>query len=319
MSSWILKSIPPHDWFICLDIASYFDYEHNPELIFEEGFTRPIPLEDRDIIVTVFFNGDSESPEFHIESAESLSKEEIEYANKSLSKILGTNMDIRPLYDNAEKDTVLRPILSELYGLKRMTRANLFEDIQNRIVQMQINHKPTARKMMYKVRESYGTTLVHHGKNIPAWPRPGQLMYADPVNIRKLGPTLRKGEYLVTLATRIMGGDIDLDALMEATPEATYEKFQTIKGIGPTAAQDLIMMRGRPDAVFPSNKQKGQERSIRRWISMHYGKNPDTITDKEFQNTIRYWKGYEAAALEFIFVDWVISEKERKANEKKPK
>lgn len=65
MSNWTLKSTPPHDWFLCLDIDQYFDYEHDPELIFEEGFTRPIPLEDRDILVTTFFNGDLEHPEFH--------------------------------------------------------------------------------------------------------------------------------------------------------------------------------------------------------------------------------------------------------------
>ena len=28
MSSWTLKSIPPHDWFLCLDVESYFDHEH---------------------------------------------------------------------------------------------------------------------------------------------------------------------------------------------------------------------------------------------------------------------------------------------------
>lgn len=313
MSSWNLKSIPPHDWFICLDVASYFDYEHNPETIFDEGFVRPIPLEDRDIIVTIFFNGDPEAPEFHIQCNESLTKDEITFANKSIAKILGTNMDIRPLYDAAENDQVLAKIMNELYGLKRMTRANLFEDIQNRIVQMQINHKPTARKMMYRVRETYGATLIHNGTNIPAWPRPGQLMYADPTNIRKLGPTLRKGEYLVELATRIMAGDVDLEKIMDEEPQTAYESFKNIKGIGPTAAQDLIMMRGKVGAFFPSNKQKGIEKGIRRWISLHYGKDPNTISDVEFQKTISNWKGQEAAALEFLFVDWIVKEKERKA------
>ena len=138
MSNWNLKSIPPHDWYLCLDVDSYFDHEHHPETMFEDGFTRPIPLEDRDIIVTIFFNGDVDAPEFNIECIEALTTHEIEIANKSISKILGTHMDIRPLYDQAGKDPVLADKLSSLYGLKRMTRANLFEDIQNRIVEMQM-------------------------------------------------------------------------------------------------------------------------------------------------------------------------------------
>ncbi|MDX1637160.1 MAG: hypothetical protein R3281_04260 [Balneolaceae bacterium] len=42
MSSWTLPSTPPHDWFLCLDIEQYFDHEHDPETIFDEGFTRPM-------------------------------------------------------------------------------------------------------------------------------------------------------------------------------------------------------------------------------------------------------------------------------------
>ncbi len=316
MSSWTLKSIPPHDWFLCLDVESYFDHEHDVETIFEEGFTRPIPVGDTDVIVTVFFNGDPDSPEFHMETKESLSKEEIEEANKSLSKILGTEMDIRPLYDQASEDPLLGDKLSSLYGLKRMTRANLFEDIQNRIVEMQMNHKPTAKKMMFAVREAYGTALVHNGKNIPAWPRAYQLMKADPMSIRKLGPTKRKGEYLTGLASDMVAGNVDMEHITNCDPQEAYDLLTNIKGIGPTAGQDLMMMRGRPDAVFPSNKKKDEEKGLRRWIIASYGENPHTISEEKFQNLISNWNGFEGAALEFLYVNWIISEKEKKAREK---
>lgn len=313
MSSWTLKSIPPHDWFLCLDVQSYFDHEHDPETVFEEGFTRPIPIGDTDVIVTVFFNGDIDAPEFNIECKESLSKEEIEIANISLSKIFGTNMDIRPLYDKAAKDSLLGDKLSQLYGLKRMTRSNLFEDIQNRIVEMQMNHKPTAKKMMYAIREAYGTALEYKGGSLAAWPRAHQLMKADPANIRKLGPTLRKGQYLVELSTNIIGGETDLDYISKCEPDAAYEALCSIKGIGPTAAQDLLMMRGRTEASFPSNFQKGEEKGLRRWIIWSYGMDPNNTSEDEFQALIKNWKGYESSALEFLYVNWILEEKEKRA------
>ncbi|MEX0719297.1 MAG: hypothetical protein WD059_01430 [Balneolaceae bacterium] len=313
MSSWILKSIPPHDWFLCLDIESYFDHEHEPEKIFEEGFTRPVPVGDQDVLVTIFFNGDPDQPEFHIESSESLSKEEITAANKSLAKILGTEMDVRPLYDKAANDPVLGDKLQNLYGLKRMTRANLFEDILYRIVQMQMNHKPTAKKMMFRVREAYGTALMHGKKSIPAWPRPHQLMKADPANIRKMGPTLRKGEYLVGLANDIVAGEVDMKFLENCDPQTFYDHIIKIRGIGPSAGQDLMMMRARTDAVFPSEKKAGEEKGLRRWIIRSYGENPDTISEKKFQQLIENWKGYEAAGLEFMYANYIISEKEKRA------
>ncbi len=313
MSSWSIKSIPPHDWFICLDVDSYFDHEHNPEKIFEEGFTRPIPLKNRDVVVTVFFNGDSEKPEFHIETPEKLSKNEILQANSVLARILGTNIDLRPFYDQASGDPILSPKLNEFYGLKRMARANLFDDIVNRIIQMRLSHKPTAKKMVYKVRETYGTHLEYNGNRIPAWPRPLQLAAADPAQIRKLGPTVRKGEYIIGLSHSILSNEIDPVYLdREAEPLEFYDTIAGIRGIGPTSAQDLMLFRERTDAVFPSNIQKGEEKGLRKWILLSYGVDPNKSSEKQFQQTIQHWKGYEAAAIEFLFVNWMIEQKKKK-------
>lgn len=314
MSAWTLKSIPPHDWFICLDIDSYFDYEHEPEKIFEEGFTRPISLNDRDLVVTVFFNGNPEKPEFRVETDESLTKDEIKQANGVLARILGTNIDLRPFYDQASGDPVLGPNLQEFYGLKRMARGSLLEDIINRIIQMRLSHKPTAKKMVFKVREAYGAHLQYNGEKMPAWPRPFQLAKANPAQIRKLGPTLKKGEYLVGLAQDILAGEIDLDYLdKKAGPMEFYESISEVKGIGPTTAQDLMLFREQTDAAFPSNITKGEEKGLRRWIIMSYGGDPSNTSEEKFQSMIKNWKGYEAAAIEFLFVNWVISSKKKKA------
>jgi len=310
MSSWTLKSLPPHDWFICLDVDSYFDHEHKPEKIFEEGFTRPLPLDKRDIVVTTFFNGDPEKPEFQITSPEDLTKDEIRQANERIARILGTNIDLRPFYDQAADDPVLGPKISEFYGLKRMARATLFEDIVNRIIQMRLSHKPTAKKMVYKVREAYGTHLIHNSKTLPAWPRPFQLAKADPAQIRKLGPTLRKGEFITGLAQDMLAGEVDLTWLdKKADPVTFYNTISKVKGIGPTTAQDLMLFRESTDAVFPSNIQKGEERGLRRWIILSYGGDPEKTTEEEFQEMISNWKGYEAPAIEFLFVNWVVSRK----------
>lgn len=313
MSSWTLTSVPPHDWFICLDIDPYFDHEHDPESIFEEGFTRPVSIDEKDFIVTIFFNGDPEAPEFHIETTESLSKEEISQANDVLARIFGTRIDLRPFYEQAQGDPVLEPRMNEFYGLKRMARGSLFEDIINRIVKMRLSHKPTAKKMVFKVREAYGTHLQHHGKLLPAWPRPLQLAKADPSQIRKLGPTLKKGEYLVGLAQDMLAGTVDLKYLdKEADPKEFYDAISDVRGIGPTTAQDLMLFREKTEAVFPSNKSKGEEKGLRKWIIRTYGGDPDMISESEFQEMIRNWVGYEAAAIEFLFVNWIINSKRKK-------
>jgi 3-methyladenine DNA glycosylase/8-oxoguanine DNA glycosylase len=175
---------------------------------------------------------------------------------------------------------------------------------------MQLSHKPTARKMAFKVREAYGTHLVHDGKTLPAWPRPFQLAKADPAQIRKMGPTLRKGEYLVGLAQEIIAGETHLDYLdTEASPGEFYDKISKVRGIGPTSAQDLMLFRDTTEAIFPSNQKKGEEKGLRKWIILSYGGDPASTSDEEFSEMITKWRGYEAAAIEFLFVNWVISQK----------
>lgn len=311
MSSWTLPSVPPHDWFLCLDVEQYFDHEHDPEKCFEEGFTRPIPVGGRDVVVTSFFNGDVENPEFHLESAEPLDKREIEEANKSLARIFGTELDLRPLYDQASGDPVLGPKLTELYGLKRMARASMFEDAVNRIVEMRLSHKPTAKKMVYRIRENYGSLLQHGGQSYPAWPRPHQLVRADPLSIRKLGPTKRKGEYMIGFAEDLMSGEQDLQHLENCEPLEFYDKISEVRGIGPTSAQQLMLFRERTDAVFPSRVKKGEEKGHRKWIILSYGGDPGDTGEEEFRRMISDWEGYEAAALEFLFVNYVLNEKRK--------
>jgi 3-methyladenine DNA glycosylase/8-oxoguanine DNA glycosylase len=179
---------------------------------------------------------------------------------------------------------------------------------------MRLSHKPTAKKMVYNVRKNYGSLINAEGENIPAWPRPHQLIKATPMSIRKLdpGPTKRKGEFIIGFAEDLLSGEQDLHHLETCRPEVFYNTISNVRGIGPTSAQQLMLFRERPDAVFPSNKKKGKEKGHRRWIILNYGGDPDNTSEEEFQQMINNWKGYEAAGLEFLFIDWIMSEKEKK-------
>lgn len=310
--SWKLKSIPPHDFFLCLDVGSYFDHEHDPALIPEHGMPRPLSLENRDILVHIFFNGDPEHPVFTIQTDDKPDDSEIEEANRILARILGTGLDLNPLYEQASKDPLLRSMFTELYGLKRMSRGSFFEDAMNRIIISQISHKPTARKMVYGVRIAHGTRLEDRNGIVYAWPRPSRLMTADPVSLKDYGLSQRKGEYIVGLAHEIVSGNLTLDETEKMAPVQFYNRMLEIRGIGPTTAQDVMMFRNRPDAVFPSNVDKGVEKGIRKWIALSYGEDPDAMNEKEFKHLIRRWRGYEGLALEYLYVHWILQEKKKK-------
>ncbi len=316
-TNWKISSIPPHDFTLCLDIDSYFDYEHNPESIFHEGFTRSLPLQNRDILVTVDFNGDPDDPEFSVKTEESLSDDGINEATNFLKRILGTDLDLKPLYDQAGSDPVLAPLFDEFYGLKRISRANFFEDAVNRIIRMQIKHKPTARRMVHDFRAAYAPKFDHKGQTIPGWPRPERIAGGDPDKMKQYGLSRRKGEYIVELAELFTGGSITHDQLESLPPYDFYEIVTGIRGIGPIAAQDLMLFRNRSDGVFPGYWQKGMEKGLRRWIILSYGGDPETMPEYDFQESIRHWKGFEALALEHLYVNYIMEWKKKMAAKSK--
>ncbi|MFW6347547.1 MAG: DNA-3-methyladenine glycosylase family protein [Cyclonatronaceae bacterium] len=309
--SWTLPSTAPHDFFLSLDVASYFDYEHVPAEIPEKGMLRPVSLPEREVLLRIFFNGETEQPAFFIECDDRLDDDEIAAANKQLARILGTDLDLKPLYEQAGNDPGLAPIFKEAYGFKRVARANIFEDALNRIIIAQISHKPTARKMVYGVREAHGTRLESSFGRVSAWPRPHQLMKADPVALKKHGLSLRKGEYVVGLAHEIVSGALDPEALEALPPQQFYDAIIPVRGIGPVIAQDLMLFRNRPDAAFPSNRQKGEEKGLRKWVILACGGDPDNTSDAEFARLTSHWKGVEALALEHLYLRWVLHRKKQ--------
>lgn len=306
-----LRSIPPHDFFLNLDVESYFDHEHDPETLYERGFTRPVPVGDRDVLATIRFNGDVEDPGFDVRFHETLSASEEGEAARVIRRILGCDIDLRPLYERAADDPVLSGPMTEFYGLKRMARASFFEEAMNRIITSQIQHKPTARKMVHNVREAYGQRLEGPDGPVPAWPRPVRLLGADPVAMKAHGLSERKGEYIIGLAHEIVSGNLDPVALEAADPADYLDRITKIRGIGPTIAQDLMLYRERTDGVYPSRMEKGVEIGFRRWIVSSYGADPNTISEESYLELIRKWKGFESSALEFLYVDWIVRMKRR--------
>lgn len=128
-----------------------------------------------------------------------------------------------------------------------------------------------------------------------------------------MGPTVRKGEYLVGLAQDILGGEVNMDYLDRlASPQEFYDTISKVRGIGPTSAQDLMLFRNRTDAFFPSNQTKGQEKGLRKWIILSYGGDPAKTSEKQFNNIIKNWRSYEAAAIEFLFVNYMVERKKGK-------
>lgn len=305
-----IRSKPPHDFYLTLDVDDYFELEYDPMEIFREGFAKPLSLADRDVLSVIHWNEDPDDPVFHVEFPQhDLSEEERQEASRAIRRIVGADLDLQGFYDRVEDDEVLGPIVEEHWGFKRLSRANFYEDAMRSIIQTRISHGPTKKKMVRDVRESWGQSFVYRDTTYFAYPRPAALADVDPEEFREYGVSKRKGEYITGMAREIVDGELELEEMEEMPAEEFYERAMAIRGIGPSTAQSLMLRRNRPDAFFPSHKSGGKEKGIRRWLLMSYGMDPHETPEEEWQALHDRWRGFECLVSQYFYFDWIMSQK----------
>jgi DNA-3-methyladenine glycosylase II len=108
--------------------------------------------------------------------------------------------------------------------------------------------------------------------------------------LRAVGVSTQKGQYLLSLATKVRDGELRLNAMGRLRDEAVIEQLVQVKGIGVwTAQMFLIFSLGRPD-VLPCD-----DLGIRQAIRKLYGLNdmPDKATSLRIAES---WRPYASIA-----------------------
>lgn len=82
-------------------------------------------------------------------------------------------------------------------------------------------------------------------------PTPKQMLATRMPKLRAVGLSQRKAEYAKELASRVVSGEVPLDALDAMSDEDVVEALVSVRGIGRWTAQMVLMFHlARPD-VFP--------------------------------------------------------------------
>jgi DNA-3-methyladenine glycosylase II len=159
--------------------------------------------------------------------------------------ILHTDLDLRPFYRVARANVRLWPIVKPLRGLVAMRMPSLFAMAVTSITEQQIS-LVAAYRIRERVIERFGEKV----DGLRAFPTPEALGGASIRELKSLGLSARKAEYITGLSKRIAGGDLDLEKMRTMGDEEARNFCLAIRGLGPWAA-DYILVRGlgRPDAV----------------------------------------------------------------------
>jgi 3-methyladenine DNA glycosylase/8-oxoguanine DNA glycosylase len=177
-----------------------------------------------------------------------LSDDEAAEVRNKLSWMLNLERDLAPFYTIARQEPKLAHVIEK--GEGRILRSpTIFEDTVKTILTTNTAWSGT-RRMVSALVDLYGKPLLGDPAR-RAFPRAEALAAADPGALRDEAKLGYRAPYVSELARRIAAGELDLEAYKSAdlsTLELRKELL-AIKGVGPYAAANLLMLLGRTDYI----------------------------------------------------------------------
>lgn len=162
--------------------------------------------------------------------------------------MLGLDQDLSSFYAAAQDEPKLASAAAEAKG--RILRSpTLFEDVVKTILTTNTAWSSTKR-MVANVVDLFGDPLPADPAR-RAFPTPAQLAATDEPTLRNVARLGYRAPYVLDLARKVAAGALDLEALRTAdlpTPELR-KRLLALKGVGPYAVANLLMLLGRYDAI----------------------------------------------------------------------
>jgi DNA-3-methyladenine glycosylase II len=156
------------------------------------------------------------------------------------SWIISSDLDLSPFY--AEADDVIRLIIKRLHGLKPPRTATVYEALIIAFTEQQISLR-IAMVFQRRIIERYGKPLQYGDFAFHSFPSPAALAAADTEELRGLGLSRNKADFITSLSKRVDSGELDLESLKRMPTGKAREALQCIHGVGEWTS-DYVLVRG---------------------------------------------------------------------------
>jgi DNA-3-methyladenine glycosylase II len=168
--------------------------------------------------------------------------------------------------------------------LDELPPLDAFGTLVFQVIGQQLSVRAT-RTILSRLEQRFGGRL----------PTPGELLAADPQELRAAGMSSRKGETLRALAERFADGRLSDAKLARMTDDEVEAALTEVPGIGPwTAHGFLIVALDRPDVLLSGDL------ALRRAVERTYGFD-HVPTEEEMVAVAERWRPYRSLAVSYLF------------------
>ena len=232
-----------------------------------------------------------------------LTKSELSEATKKITWMFGLNMEFSSFYSASRTEPKLARAKKQALG--RVLRSpTLFEDVIKTILTTNTLWAAT-KNMTRKLVDEFGSALsggLRRKQSKPvvearkSFPTPDSIAASNPDILKEKIRVGYRAPAIHDLAVRVASGKYDLEALKTSSlPTLELRKeLMTIKGVGPYAAANLLMILGRHDFI-PVD-------SYALLMVSHEWYRGKPVTAKHVEKRFEKWGAYKGLA--FWFWDW---------------
>ena len=291
-----LTALPPFNF----DLSAQIFANGDPQVRrYEKSvFRQVIRIGNKLALVSVESVGTVENPRLSLEikADHKLTEADKENAEKTVSSLFNLEFDLTSFYEEARNDAVMSRLTWKLFGLKSPTTQFAFEALVDSIIEQQISLK-VANTFERRIIKKWGDALHLGDEVFDAYPTPKSLAATTQQELRTVGLSERKAEYIRNVASMIAQGKLDLETLKTSkNADEIIEELDRIKGVGVWTAE-LTMLRGmRRLEALPAD-----DLGLRRTIS-HYYCGGKSITSTEARKIAENWGKWKGLAAYYLIV-----------------
>ncbi len=184
------------------------------------------------------------------------------------------------------RDPLLKSVIEKYGPCTIRPHTDYYQELVDSIVSQQLSVKAAAA-IEGRFRDMFGGQF----------PSPQQILTKTPDDLRAIGFSYAKGNYVRDLAQHIIDGEVQFDKFDALSNEEIISELTAVKGIGEwTAHMFLMFCMGRSD-VLPVG-DLGIKNGIKKLYSLDEAPSPEQIKAIARNNQ---WQPYESVACWYIW------------------
>lgn len=203
--------------------------------------------------------------------------------------------NLKPFYQMAQSDTVLKHIADTYYGLRIVSIPDLFEAICWAVMGQHINLN-FAYILKKRFVESFGERFRINGRIFHLFPTPEVIANQTVGNFRQLQLTGKKSEYIIELAKKMKEGTLSKHTLLKKDSfKSAKKELMRLHGVGKWTAEYVSLRCLKDPAAFPVD-DVGLQNAIK--LQLRLSAKPSVAEIYKFS---RHWENWEAYAAFYLW------------------